>query len=214
VAFIVLVCSTFCFHGCSSSIDKKTEHESTVIAKPEGKAAGSDMLEHPASYKIQHPNDWREISFLADTFIDNKMYDEAEKMLNNILPRAKKEAPASLDYALALCRLGSDLYALDKFALANARLQESINILEHVPASKRQRQTLWRAMGTESAVLLSLKKYAQAESMARKSVAYAIAFPDVATPRQLKIAYSLLFHALVKQRKFTEAVKIKEIMNQ
>jgi tetratricopeptide (TPR) repeat protein len=212
IVFIVFICSIFCFYGCSSDIATKTEDKSK--AEHESKALGSDMLEHPVNNKIQHPNDWREVSFLADSLIDNKMYDQAEKMLNNILPKAKKEAPKSLDYALALCRLGSDLYALDKCPLADARLQESISILDHLPTSERQRHTLWRAMGTESAVLLSLKKYAQAEAMARKSVAYAIAFPDVATPKQLKIAYSLLFHSLVKQRKFTEAVKIKEIMNQ
>jgi len=157
--------------------------------------------------------DWWQISALADKLIDDKKFDEAEKMLNSILPQARKEAPESLDYALTLCRLSTDLYALKKYPQALARIQEAIAIVSDHRINVDQRRIMWRCLGTKVAILLSLKKNAQAEALARKTIAYAIAFPNVATTRQIKIAYMLLNKALEAQKKFEEAKKMNEIMN-
>lgn len=164
------------------------------------------------SDKIPHLSSWRRVSYLADRLIDENKYEEAEKLLTSILPRARKEAPESPDFALALCRLGSDLYALKKYPQASARLQESIEILNRNQSSVRQRKILWRSMATRAAVLLRLQKNAEAESLARKSVAYAVAFPDIASPGQIKIAYVVLKNSLQAQKKFAEAKKIDQIM--
>jgi len=164
--------------------------------------------------KIPDLNNWRHISYLADNLIDDNKFDRAEILLTSILPRAKKEVPRSLDYALTLCRLGTALYALKKYPPALLKLQEAIEILSHNPAGARQRSIMWRSMATKAAVLLRLQKNVEAETLARKSIAYAIAFPDIATPKQLKITYTLLSNSLQGQNKIEEANKITEIMNQ
>jgi tetratricopeptide (TPR) repeat protein len=162
---------------------------------------------------IPHPNDWREASLRADKLIDEKKYGDAENMLIGILPRAKIEAPQSVDYALTLCRLSTALYLLKKYPQALQRVQEATTILDHKPASKRQRKVAWRIMLVKIAICLGMGNNAEAEALARKSIAYAIAFPDVAGPSQLKTAYSLLYDSLTKQKKLEEAKKVREIMN-
>jgi hypothetical protein len=92
-------------------------------------------------------------------------------------------------------------------------MDEAIEILNRHQPSLSQRQVLWRTMGTKAAILLAMKKNAEAEALARRTLAYAIAFPDAASTKQTKIAYSLLSNALQAQKKTDEAKKISEIMN-
>jgi tetratricopeptide (TPR) repeat protein len=163
--------------------------------------------------KVLRSMGWRQTSYLSENLMDHKKFIEAENLLNSILPQAKKDAPGSVDYALTLTRLGSALYALKKYPQSATKLQEAITILSQNPPSARQRQILWRSMGTRVAALLALKKNAEAEALARRTVAYAIAFPGVATDKQMRIAYLLLNKSLQAQKKFEEAKKIQEIMN-
>jgi tetratricopeptide (TPR) repeat protein len=195
------------FHFCCA-MPASVHHKAPTVGGKNEKQETKPLPKTPPS------TDWWRVSALADKLIDERKYGEAESMLNSILPRARKEAPESLDYALTLCRLSTDLYALKKYPQALAKAQEAMEILNRHADNISRRRVIWRCMGTKVAILLALQKNAEAEAFARKTVAYAIAFPDIATAQQTKVAYILLNNSLVAQKKFEEAKKISEIMNQ
>ncbi len=188
-------------------------HAKSPVGKNNTRQAQSKQHLEKDIDQIPHVGDWRKASYNADNLIDSGKYDTAENILNSLLPQARKEAPSSVDLALALCRSGSALYAQKEYPLALSRFNESLDILSHSPGSARQRSIMWRSMASKAATLIALKKNTEAEALARKSLAYSIAFPEIATAQQVKIAYQLLGKALVAQDKYDQATKIHEIMN-
>lgn len=204
IRLCVLILSLFCF-CCANPAN--AQHKAVAESKKSEKQADSE------SDILPHLTSWRQVSLKADKLIDEKKFEEAENLLISILPRAKSEAPQKVDYALTLCRLSTALYNLKKYPQALARVQEAINILSQKPSSERQHKVMWRSMLTKSAILLAMKNNIEAEASARKLIAYSIAFPDVATSKQVKIAYSLLNNSLEAQKKFGESKKISDIMN-
>jgi len=224
VCFCLLIFSTFSINICCSKPSTNAEHLVATAGKTSGKTAAkkgekkgskvySATSSENASDMVPHLSDWREVSLKADKLIDQKKFADAESILIRILPHAKSEAPESVDYALTLCRLSTDFYLLKKYPPALERANEAVEILSHKRPSLRQRQVTWRVMVTKTAILLAIGNNAEAEGLARKAIAYAIAFPDAAPNGKLKIAYSLLNDSLVKQQKVGEAKKVSEIMN-
>jgi len=200
-------CEIFCFSFLILST------LSTNICFSKDANAGSATASQDESDTLPHITDWRGSSLKADKLIDEKKFADAKIILTSILPHAKSEAPVSVDYALTLCRFSTDLYLLKDYKPALERINEAMGILSAKPPSVRQRKVTWRAMLTKIAILLAMGHNSEAEALARKTVAYAIAFPDSASNGKLKIAYSLLNDALVKQKKLDEAKKVSEIMN-
>jgi hypothetical protein len=197
VCFCFLIFSTFNINICCSK----------------NASAGSVISSQDESDTVPHITDWRGSSLQADKLIDQKKFADAKIILTSILPHAKSEAPESVDYALTLCRLATDLYLMKDYKPALDKINEATGILSAKPPSVRQRKVTWRAMLTKIAILLAMGHNSEAEALARKTVAYAIAFPDAASNGKLKIAYSLLNDSLVKQKKVEEAKKVSEIMN-
>ena len=180
-------------------------------AKPQPNDSAKVTSKKGSRLDIADSGKWWQISAQADKLIDERKYSEAEKILFGILPQAKKEGPQSLDYALTLCRLSTDLYALKKYPQALNYMQDAIDVLNHREFSINQHQIMWRCMGTQVAIFLAMQKNAEAEALARKTIAYSIAFPGIASARQIKIVYGFLSNSLEAQKKFEEANKIREM---
>lgn len=157
--------------------------------------------------------DWVASSKLGAKLIAERKFSQSEALLSSILPEARRDAPDSIEFAACLLRYGIALHGNRKYTQSLPPLNEAMAILSQVPISPRQHRAMFQAIGTTAGSLVQMGKFASAEPLARKSIAYAIAFPNVTAPGDMRRGYFLLRLCLENQRKQEEAHVITDILD-
>ncbi len=183
--------------------------------KPQSKAKSDPKVKkNQATARKENENaNWWVQSKAAAKLIHEGKYAQAESILKDILPLAREDAPNSLELGISLLRYGIALFAQQKFAQAIPCLNEAIGIISKKPSNLRQQRAMFQGLSAMAAALSKIHKFSQAEPVARRAIAYGIAFPGCAPPADMNKSYVLLRAILENENKIDEVNIMTDIIN-
>jgi len=193
--------------------DKNIKDNDTKAKDTKTKDAKVKTKREKKSHLAGTGTNWVASSKLGAKLIAERKFSEAEALLSSILPQAKQDDQDSIELAVCLLRYGIALHGNRKYTQSLHPLHEAMNMLSTLPSSPRQHRAMFEALGTTAGSLVQLGKFDLAEPLARRSIAYAIAFPNVTAHGDMRRGYLLLRFCLENQKKLQEAHVIADVLD-